>query len=147
MSTVAEFNVHFQVGRRTRKVLKDGPAPEPFTFGSIPRVSRLMALAIKFDRQLHEGTLKDYAEIAEVGGVSRARVTQVMNMLMMAPEIQEEILFLPLTMKGRDLITESHVRVVSGISDWGKQRRIWQEIQKRRAREQAAAEAAEEARE
>ena len=36
------------------------------------------------------------AELARLGRVSRARITQIMDLLMLAPEIQEEVLHLPL---------------------------------------------------
>ena len=61
-----------------------------------------MALAIRFDGLLHDGAVKDQAELALLDHVSRARVTQIMNLLMLAPDIQESILFLPRTMRGRE---------------------------------------------
>ena len=54
-----------------------------------------MALAIRFDQLIRDGVLADQAEIAKLGRVSRARLTQIMNLLNLAPSIQEEILFLP----------------------------------------------------
>jgi hypothetical protein len=53
---------------------------------------RLMALAIHFDRLIRDGKVKDYAEVARLGGVTRARVTQVMNLLSLAPAVQEALL-------------------------------------------------------
>jgi len=43
--------------------------------GRVPRVSRLMALAIKFERLVREQRFRDYAEIARLGKVSRARLS------------------------------------------------------------------------
>ena len=51
-----------------------------------------MALAIHFDRLIREGKVKDYAEIARLGKVTRARVTQVMNLLGFSPDLQERLL-------------------------------------------------------
>src|SRR6185436_11440065 len=70
--------------------------------GRIPRLSRLLALAVKFERLRQAGTVKDYAALARLGHVSRARVTQIMNLLHLAPDLQEEILFLPTTQRGRE---------------------------------------------
>lgn len=118
---------HFKSGPRTRKVIKEGPAPD-IPQGSIPRISRLMALAIRFDEMISAGKVADRAAIARVGYVSRARVTQIMNLLNLAPDIQEEILFLPLTRKGRDPIRESHLRPLTSVLLWSRQRQMWAEL-------------------
>ncbi|MFO8014599.1 MAG: hypothetical protein R6X20_14980 [Phycisphaerae bacterium] len=122
--------VHFGRGRNSRKVLEEGPQPEaePVPPGTIPRISRLMALAIRFDRLIKAGEVADQAEIARLGQVSRARVTQIMNLLHLAPDIQEEILFLPRTHHGRDPIREIMLRPIAAVLDWRKQRRMWKEI-------------------
>jgi len=91
--------------------------------GRIPRVTKLLALAHRFQQLLRDGTVKDYAELARLGRVTRARITQIMNLLNLAPEIQEEILFLPPVLNGRDPITERQVRQIVAISNWQKQRR------------------------
>lgn len=119
--------VHFTCGRNGRKILEDGKAPETpeIPEGTIPRITRLMALAIRFDKMLNEGQIDSRAELAELGHVTRARVTQVMNLLNLAPDIQEEILFLPRTVKGSDPVTERHVRPVCAIMEWDKQRKKW----------------------
>jgi hypothetical protein len=61
-------------------------------------------------------------------GVRRARVTQIMNLLQLAPEIQEAILFLPRTTKGRDPIREIMVRPIAAEPGWRKQRRLWKQL-------------------
>ena len=69
--------------------------------------------------------MADYADLARLGNVSRARVTQIMNLLQLAPEIQEALLFLPRTVKGRDPIRERHIRPIAAEPDWRNQRRLW----------------------
>ena len=81
-----------------------------------------MALAIRFDGLVRSGKVRDYAELARVGRVTRARLTQIMNLLNLAPDIQEEILFLPRTMAGRDTITEHDLRAVAAEVEWERQR-------------------------
>ena len=56
--------------------------------GRVPRISRLMALAVRLEGLVRAGRVKDYAELARLGGVSRARVTQVLNLRNLAPSIQ-----------------------------------------------------------
>ena len=95
----------------------------------IPTISRLMALAIKLDRGGREAQ-NNYADIARSGGVTRAKITQVMNLLNLAPDIQEEILFLPTRICGTPRITEKQIRPIASIVDWERQREMWREIYK-----------------
>jgi hypothetical protein len=123
-------NVHFRQGRGTRKVLAQGTQPVPTALppGRVPRLARLMALAIRMDGLVRGGEVADYADIARLGHVTRARVTQIMNLRCLAPDIQEDILFLPLTQRGRDPIRELMVRPIAAILDWRKQRQLWSTI-------------------
>src|SRR5262245_39391425 len=84
-------------GRGFRKEIVEGDAvPDPvFDLGRIPRVTRLMALAIRFEQLIREGKVTNYAELAELGHVTTARLTQVMNLRLLATDIQEQIIFLP----------------------------------------------------
>lgn len=120
--------IHFQRGRNSRKAMIEGPPPEPdIQPGRVPRISRLMALALRLERLIETGEVRDQAEIARLGHVTRARVTQIMNLLYLAPDIQEAILFLPLTTKGRDPIREKHVRPIAGVLEWREQRVRWKD--------------------
>jgi hypothetical protein len=123
-----ERQVHFAMGRRTKKVLQKGPPPpqpQPVPAGTVPRVSRLMALAIRFDRLIKDREIADQADLARLGNVSRARVTQIMDLLQLAPDIQEDLLFLPRTVNGRDPIPEVKLRPIATDSYWPEQRRLW----------------------
>jgi hypothetical protein len=113
-----------------RKVVKRQARrpPEPIpTAARIPRISRLMAFAIVADEMIRHGEIKDYAELARIGQVSRARVTQIMALNGLAPSIQEALLFLPAT-AGREPVTERQVRRVVATDDWSEQARLWQEL-------------------
>jgi hypothetical protein len=87
-----------------------------------------MALAIRFEQLLRDGVVKGQAELARLGRVSRARLTQIMNLLNLAPDIQEEILFLPRTEKGVDPVGERDLRPIAAVADWRKQRRMWRSL-------------------
>jgi hypothetical protein len=93
---------------------------------SIPRIARLMALAIRLDGLLRAEKLRDYAEIARLGRVTRARMTQIMKLLDLAPDIQEQILFLS---NGNGL-NERNLRPVVRRMDWSEQRRMFQKLVK-----------------
>ena len=96
--------------------------------GNLPRVSKLMALAIRFDGLVQRGEVRDYADLARLGYVTRARITQIMNLLNLAPDIQEEILFLPRTVKGRDRLREKEVRPIAAVPHWSRQRKMWAKL-------------------
>jgi hypothetical protein len=118
---------HVEHARRGKLEIKPGPQPiRDMTEGRIPRVARLMALAIKFDHLLRTGAVRDQAELAELGHVTRARITQIMNLLHLAPDIQESILNLPRTTHGHDRISERHLRKITKEFCWSVQRTLWQ---------------------
>jgi len=75
---------------------------------------------------MRSGRVKDYAELARVGMVSRARVTQIMNLNLRGRSIQEELLFLPRTEKGRDAVTLKDALPISMVPNWSNQRTRWQ---------------------
>jgi hypothetical protein len=121
---------HFHVARRGhRRVLREGPLPDVKALpGRIPRVSRLVALAHKFDGLLRDGTIASMADIARLGHVTRARVTQIMDLLLLAPDIQEALLHLSPTTRGYDPITLRELRYVMQTSAWAEQRSRWREL-------------------
>jgi hypothetical protein len=106
------------------------PLPADLPQGNVPRIARLMALAHHFESLRQQGTVADYADLARLGGVTRARITQIMSLLNLAPDIQEEILFLPRTTQGRDRISTRSVLPIAQIIDWKMQRREWERLQR-----------------
>lgn len=129
-SITLEADIHFERrGRGARRVMETGSDPDADApVGRLPRITRLMALAIRFDGLIQNGEVTDYAELARLGHVSRARVTQIMNLLMLAPDIQEAILHLPRVTGGRDPIHLRQLQPIALIPDWRKQRKLWNEI-------------------
>lgn len=119
--------LHISRRHRGRKKLRPGTAPEIPT-GRVPRISRLMALAIRCEQLIRNGTVSDQSELAHFGQITTARMTQIMLLLNLAPDIQEQILFLPHTQRGRDLIRETDVRPIAATLPWSQQRKMWGEI-------------------
>jgi hypothetical protein len=122
MTTVTR-PIHFRV-RQTRRRIVTEPAPPPPP-GRVPRVARLMALAIKFDRMLQDGVVGSQTDLAALARVTQPRMTQIMNLLHLAPDIQEEILFLPPVTEGRDPVTERDLREIVTLCVWTSQREAW----------------------
>ena len=122
-----EFTIQFERRQRGRKQVT--PAlDEPSVCGKLPRISRLMALAIHFDRLVRNGEIHDYTELAGLGHVTRARITQIMNLTNLAPDIQEAILFLPRHESGRDGLHLRQLQQMAGCICWKRQRRAWREM-------------------
>ena len=96
--------------------------------GHVPRVARLLALAHRIDGMIRDGELDDLAEAARRLNLTRARVTQITNLLLLAPQIQEAVIDLPLVTSGCDLITERQLRPVVAEPDWNKQLSMWRQI-------------------
>ena len=76
------------------------------------RLARMLALAHHVERLVEDGALKDFAEAARRLGYTRARMSQVMGLLHLSPEVQEGIL-------SKDLkTTERRVREPALIVHW-----------------------------
>jgi hypothetical protein len=89
-----------------------------------------MALAIRFEGLLRRGTLTDQAELARLGQVSRARISQILSLLHLAPDIQEQLLFLPHIHQGREPLHLADLQPICRHWDWRRQRWLWQAMQK-----------------
>jgi hypothetical protein len=129
------YALDFSAGRKGRenKTLSSDrqPSDGERSVHSVPRIARLLALALRFERLLREETVRDYAELARLGRVSRARMTQIMKLLDLAPDIQERILFLPFVSLSKiGGLNERNLRAVVSRIDWDEQRRLFQNILK-----------------
>jgi hypothetical protein len=113
-------------GRGSRKRPPSTPASVAEA-GRVPRVSRLMALAIRFEQLIRAGEVTGCAELAKLGHVTRARISQIMSLQCLAPDIQEEVLFLPRTPKGRDPIQLRDLLPIARIVYWRQQRARWKD--------------------
>jgi site-specific DNA recombinase len=105
--------------------LEETPARIENPLQRAPRIARLLALALKFEGLIHTGVIRDYAELARLGQVSRARVTQIMNLLNLSVDIQEEILDWAESSSGIESIRETTIRALSSEVSWGRQRELW----------------------
>ena len=111
-----------------RRISKRTRAAADLPNGRVPRVSKLMALAIRFDGLIRAGTVTDQSELARLAKVTQPRMTQIMNLLHLAPDIQEQILYLPVVASGRDPIHEKMLRPVAAEICWKKQRVLWSQL-------------------
>ena len=124
MTTVVR-TIHITRKARRKRVVLGPEAPKAELPGRVPRVARLLALAIKYDRLLRKGVVADLSELARLCQVTQPRMTQIMNLLHLAPDIQEEILNLQPVSTGRDPVTERDLRPLAALLSWAQQRSVW----------------------
>lgn len=133
MITVTQ-KIQFSNGRDGRKQIRTvdpNNLPKPVPPGRVPRVSRVMALAIRFRELLDEGRLKSICELAALAHVTQPRMTQIMMLNHLAPDIQEAVLFLPRYEQGRAPLIELELRPIAVEPSWKKQRSIWNALWKK----------------
>jgi hypothetical protein len=123
---VSTSQIQFQLRPRHKK---DASEVMPDR-GRRPRVAEVLALAISFEDMIRRGIAKDYSDLARLGCISKERVSQIMRLVWLAPEIQQEILTLLRTPHGRFDVGEVALRAVAGKMLWGDQRVAWAHISK-----------------
>jgi hypothetical protein len=99
----------------TSEALPSAPASR------VPKITLLLVLGHHFEQLVRDGVMRDYAEIARQTGLSRARVTQIANLTLLAPEIQSWILYGKVRLR-----TESHIRRVCSAHAWESQGIRWE---------------------
>jgi hypothetical protein len=125
---VVEVELRQERAGRGARLLVEGQEQAEVPAGRVPRISKLMALALSIEKRVKAGELESYAHVAELGHVTRARITQIVNLVNLAPDIVEEILFLPRTETGRDLFLLRDLQPIAQELDWKKQRKLWREL-------------------
>jgi hypothetical protein len=118
-----EFTVPFRRVPAPRNLVAE-PAPDPE--GPQPRIARLVALAHKLDALARSGAVSSYGELARLGHISPARLTQIMVLLHLAPSIQEYLLFL--SVADARFVTELGLRKIAREPLWDHQRKRFEEL-------------------
>lgn len=126
----SKHKLEFKSGKRTAKtIVEAGAQSQKPTPGRLPRITKMMALAIRLNHLIKSGQVTDQAELSRVGHVSRARLTQIMDLNLLAPDIQEEVLYLPLDVRGCGL-KERDLRSLATRLDWVSQRQMWMKLRR-----------------
>ena len=98
------------------------PPPEPVVRPA--RVARMLALAHNLEAAIERGAYVDRADVARQLGVTRARVTQLLDLTLLAPDIQEQLLDMQ-AVDGVEPLSERALREVVRATSWGEQRDVW----------------------
>ena len=124
--------IQFRLHATGRPPGERGPSDAPHSGnGRLPRVTQVMALAIHFQDMIQRGEARDYADLARLGCLTRERMSQIMELVWLAPDIQREILYLPPTSGGRYPISEVSVRRVASSLSWTNQRIEWTRLKEK----------------
>lgn len=114
--------IQFQLRPRCKREAPKAPIVER---GKLPRISEVLSLAIQFDDMIRRGVARDHADLARLGCISQERISQIMRLLWLAPDIQQEILTLPRTPRGRFHAGEVALRQIASKMLWSEQRWMW----------------------
>jgi hypothetical protein len=132
-SSEIRFNLHTKAPARA---YRSGPVPlESVTSAARRKPSRtaqMVALAIQFQHMIDIGIARDYSDLARLGCLSRERVSQIMKLNWLAPDIQAEILQ---SETSEDCISEPGLRRVAIQCSWAAQRKSWNVIRRMLSRE------------
>lgn len=122
MSNGAHLEIQFQLRGKPRLTAEAATLPSA---GRLPQITRVLALAIHFDNMMRQGDAKDYADIGRLTCLCRERVSQIMRLNYLAPDIQMELLYLPPMPACLFPISETAVRRIANLLSWTDQRREW----------------------
>jgi hypothetical protein len=126
MNERASVEVQFQLRRHVTAV-RATPRPSR---GHLPQVTRILALAIHFDEMIQRTEARDFADVGRLSCLCRERVSQVMRLLYLAPDIQMELLYLPPVPSRRYPISETAIRKIANLLSWADQRREWSALKR-----------------
>lgn len=123
MSPSIKLDIHFAPGNRSHRVLRKGKQPIHSKSTRLPRVTRLMGLAFKYELLLAKEWVISHGELADLAGVDRSQVSSILRLRLLAPDIQEWLIHLPETEKGNDPVGFMQLRDIAAIPSWETQRK------------------------
>lgn len=129
MSGNAPLEIRFALRAKLRPASTDH-APSRHT-GRLPRITQVLSLAIHLEDMIKRGEAKDYADLGRLTCLCRERISQIVRLNYLAPDIQVELLYLPPTTSGRFPISETAVRKIANLLSWADQRRDWKALKQR----------------
>jgi hypothetical protein len=125
MNTTPSLEIQFPLRSAPRNPITVAEKPTPTGSGRLPRITQVLAAAIYFENMIKQGGARGYADIGRLSGLCRERISQVMRLNYLAPDIQIELLYLPPTPTGHYPISETAVRSIANLLSWAEQRQEW----------------------
>lgn len=128
MSASIKFDIHFAAGKSGHRVIRKGRRPKHAKPVRRPRITRLMALAVKYEHLIREKLVRNHEELADLAGVDRSLISRILRLRQLSPEIQEWLLHLPEQESVRDPVGWTELHPISRISSWAEQRRTLNQL-------------------
>jgi hypothetical protein len=123
MTASITMNIHLSPGRCGHRVLRKGKRPKHAKPVRRPRITRLMALSIKYEHLLSKGLVDSHGELAGLAGADRSVISRIIRLRLLAPDIQEWLIHLPEQNPGDDPVGWTEIRPLTRIVSWEEQRR------------------------
>ncbi len=114
---------------RDVKLTDKPPPPKPEPVRRPAKVAQQLALAHHLQAAIDRGELADRAALARTLGFTRARITQLMELLLLAADLQEQVLKLE-AVDGVEPMSERTLRAVAQAGLWPEQREAWTRLRK-----------------
>ncbi len=127
MNPGTPLEIQFQLRPKPRPV-RDAAQRELPSAGRLPQATRVLALAIHIDEMIRSGDARDYTDVARQTCLCRERVSQIVRLNYLAPDIQVELLYLPPVPTGRYPISETSLRRIANLLSWADQRLEWAQL-------------------
>jgi len=125
MNPKAPLEIQFSLRTKLRDASEQTEQIPSRRLGRLPRITQVLALAIHLEDMIRRGEAKDYADLGRLSCLCRERISQIIRLTYLSPEIQVELLYLPPTTRGRFPISETAVRKIANLLAWEDQRRAW----------------------
>jgi integrase len=122
------IEIRFPLHTPSRRAARGSTEVAPPAAGQLPRVTRVLALAIQFQEMLRTGEVRDCADLARLAGVTRERISQIMKLRWLAPDIQMEVLYFQPVSGVYFPIRERALRIISNRLGWEEQRTLWSNL-------------------
>ena len=122
MSASIKLDIHFASGTHNHRMLRKGKKPKHAKSTRLPRVTRLMALAIKYENLIEKGLVKNHDELANLAGVERSHISSILRLRLLASDIQEWLLNQPETEKNGTPVGFIQLRKIAATASWEEQR-------------------------
>ena len=114
--------------RHLRVAFTNTPASPPAPTTRRPaQIAHTLALAHHLQRAIDSGAFGDRADVARRLRLSRARVTQLLDLLLLAPDIQDALLHME-AIDGAEPMTERILRPLAALVSWTEQRTRWEPL-------------------
>ncbi|MCP3105473.1 hypothetical protein LZ198_42095 [Myxococcus sp. K15C18031901] len=124
----------FSEKRKKRVVLQEAPPPPPPAPVRRPaHVARMLALAHHLQGAIDRELVPNRATVARKLGLTRARVTQLLDLLLLAPDLHARVREFE-AIDGAEPMAERTLRAVAHAGTWAEQRAAWAKVAIRAAK-------------